>query len=106
MGIEQRRSVRKILKTKALVTVDGCAPMRGRTVDVSATGICAMLPDPLEAGQIGQISFKLLVDGRTAQIVARAKAAYCVVTSDEFRVGFQFVGLDVGAISDLARYLR
>lgn len=106
MLAEQRQSTRKILKVKALAAMEGHAPMLVRTVDISANGVSISVPEPMQTGKTGQISFDLLVEGKTVSIAARVKAMYCIFSSGEFKVGFQFLNLDLNAMSQLARFLR
>ena len=106
MLAEQRQSIRKILKVKALVALEGRAPMQVRTVDVSANGVSIAVPEPMQAGQNGQLSFDLLVEGKSVPVAARVQAMYCIFSSGEFKVGFQFLNLDLSAMSQLARFLR
>jgi hypothetical protein len=39
-------------------------------------------------------------------IQTRSKALYCVFSNGEYKVGFQFLNLDLGAMTVLARFLR
>jgi hypothetical protein len=103
---EQRKSARKVLKVRALLAMDGHDGMSGRTADVGANGLSVMLPAPLQPGQAGQVSFNLFVDGKATTIKARSKALYCVFSNGEFKVGFQFLTLDLSAMTVLARFLR
>jgi hypothetical protein len=80
--------------------------MSGRTADVGANGLSVMLPAPLQPGQAGQVSFDLFVDGKATTIKTRSKALYCVFSNGEFKVGFQFLNLDLSAMTVLARFLR
>lgn len=106
MLTDQRKSARKILKVKAVVAMDGQAPMLVRTLDISANGVSISVPEPMRGGQAGQISFDLMVDGKSTPIATRVKVMYCIFSSDEFKIGFQFLNLDMNAISQLARFLR
>ena len=106
MFTEQRTSARKILKVKAIVAMDGHAPMLVRTVDISANGLSITVPEPMQTGQAGQISFDLLVEGKAVPIAARVKAMYCIFSSGDFKVGFQFLNLDLNAMTQLSRFLR
>jgi hypothetical protein len=103
---DQRQSARKILKVKALVVMDGQPPLMGRTSDIGANGISVTVGRPMQAGQLGQLGFDLLVEGRTVSIRARAKVMYSILGGDEFKVGFQFLNLDLNAMTQLARYLK
>ena len=106
MFSEQRTSERKLLRTRARVAMEGIAPASGRTSDLGANGVCINLPDPLPVGQTGQVSFELLIDGKLVPISARARALYCIFSNGEFKVGFQFLNLELAAMTAVARYLR
>lgn len=86
--------------------MDGHAPVLVRTVDISANGLSISVPEPMQAGQAGQISFDLLVEGKRVPIAARVKTMYCIFSNGEFKVGFQFLNLDLNAMSQLSRFLR
>ncbi|UVW30273.1 PilZ domain-containing protein [Massilia sp. H6] len=103
---EQRKSERKLLRTRARVVMEGAAPMSGRTNDLGANGISINLPDPLTNGQTGQISFDLLVDGKLVPVSVQARALYCIFSSGEYKTGFQFMNLELAAMKVVARYLR
>jgi c-di-GMP-binding flagellar brake protein YcgR len=103
---EQRKSARKVLKVRALLATDSQETMIGRTADVSAHGVSVTLPAPLQPGQACQVSFDVFVDGKLTTIKTRSKALYCVLSNGEFKVGFQFVNLDLSAMTALARFLR
>ncbi len=86
--------------------MEGEGPVTGRTSDLGANGVAINLPDPVLVGQAGQVAFELLVDGKLVPISARAKALYCIFSGGEFKVGFQFLNLELGAMTAIARYLR
>ncbi|MEW6025112.1 MAG: PilZ domain-containing protein [Pseudomonadota bacterium] len=103
---EQRQSPRKVLKTRAMLAFEGSAPVLCRTTDLSAQGVSITVPHPVVAGQTAQLRFDLLVDGNIVPINTRAKASHCILSHGEFKVGFQFLNLDLGAMTALARFLR
>lgn len=103
---EQRKAARKIIKVKAVVAMDGQPPLLGRTADIGASGISVTVVRPMQPGQAGQVAFDLLVEGRAVPIQARAKVMYSILSGDEFKVGFQFVNLELAAMTQLARFLR
>lgn len=103
---DQRKSARKILKVKAMVALEGQAPVLARTSDIGSNGVSITMPDPLQAGQSGQLRFDLLVEGQLVPVQARARVMYCIFSGGEFKVGFQFMNLDMSAMSQLARFLR
>ena len=94
------------MKVKAVVAMDGQAPLPGRTSDLGTNGVSINVPHPLQTGQTGQVAFDLLVDGKPTPVHARAKVMYCIFGGDEFKIGFQFVNLDLQAMTQLTRFLR
>jgi hypothetical protein len=94
------------LKVKAVVAMEGQAPMPGRTSDIGSNGVSVTVPYPLQAGQAGQVAIDLLVDGKPTPLNLRARVMYCIFSGDEFKVGFQFVNPDLNAVSQLSRFLR
>ena len=103
---EQRQTQRKVLKVKALIVPEGGSPLVARTVDVSSSGMCVSVSAPIELGTHSQLRFDLLVDGKPNTIEVRSKVSYCILSGDEFKVGFQFVNLDLSSMTALAKYLR
>jgi hypothetical protein len=101
-----RQSARKIVKVKAVLAMEGQAAMPARTSDVGANGVSVTVPAPLQVGQTGQVSFDLLVEGKLAPIAARARVIYCIFSGGEFKAGFQFLNLDLTAMTKLSRFLR
>ena len=106
MHQDQRKTPRKVYRTKAVVVMDGQAPVIGKTFDVGASGVSINVTDPLAVGQGGQLAFDLLVDGACVTINARARVSYCIFSSGEFKVGFQFLSPDLAAVTMLARFMR
>jgi hypothetical protein len=103
---DQRQSERKIVKVKAVVAMEGQAPVPGRTMDVGANGVSVTVEHPLQVGQSAQVAFDLLVEGKLTPISARSKVIYCIFGGGEFKVGFQFLNLELSAMTQLARFLR
>jgi hypothetical protein len=106
VNIEQRKSPRKVLKTKALAAIDGQPPIAGRTVDLGADGVSMTFHDPVELGKSGYVRFDIFIDGRLSTVTAQATARYCIFSQGEFKVGFQFVELDRDASITINRFLR
>lgn len=106
MTTEQRQSARKILKVKGVLGLDGQPPMRVRTADIAANGVSVSVQEPMQPGQVGHIQFDLLIEGKPAPVAARVKAMYCIFSGGEFKVGFQFLNLDLGTMTQLSRFLR
>ncbi|WP_313168583.1 PilZ domain-containing protein [Massilia oculi] len=103
---DQRKSPRKVYRTKAMLAIDGQPPVGGKTTDVGTNGVSVSLADPLAVGQGGQLAFDLLVEGSFVTINTRVKVSYCIFSSGEFKVGFQFLQPDLAAVTALARFMR
>lgn len=103
---EQRQSPRKVFKTRAMLAVEGGAPVLCRTTDIAATGVSLTVPHPLGAGQAAQLRFDLLVEGNIIPVNTRARVQYCILSGGDFKVGFQFLNLDMAAMTALSRFLR
>jgi hypothetical protein len=103
---EQRRSKRKILKVKASLSIEGGATVPGRTVDVAGDGVCVLVTDSVQPGAAGLLRFELFHDGKVTPVSAKVRAQYCILTGGEYKVGFQFVTVDLSAMAALSRYLQ
>jgi len=65
--------------------------IRGRSIDLSLSGICLMLTDSIAAPQQCVVLFEASASGKTVQVNVGARAVYCTcVGTSGFRVGFQF----------------
>jgi c-di-GMP-binding flagellar brake protein YcgR len=103
---EQRQSQRKILKTRAMLALEGGAPVLGRTTDISANGVSLTLPQPVGIGQTAQMRFDLLVEGKLVPIHSKARTQYCILSHGEFKVGLQFLNMELNTMTALSRFLR
>jgi hypothetical protein len=103
---DQRNSPRKVLKTRALVVFDGAAPILCRTLDVGGNGICLTHSQPMAAGEACTLGFELFLDGKLVTIKTRSKAMYCIFSSGEYKIGFQFLNLELSAMTQLAKFMR
>ena len=103
---DQRQSPRKVFKTRAMLAVEGGAPVPARTTDIGAHGVSLTVPHPVSVGQSARLRFDLLVDGNVVPVNTRVKAQYCILSGGDFKVGFQFVNLEPAATSALSRFLR
>lgn len=93
---ETRIATRKVLRCRAKVLLNGGRPpLMGRTVDISLSGISLMLGESLPAGESCVVAFETPVNGNMKRVIASVKAVYSICGADGFRVGFQFVNLDM-----------
>ncbi|MEO7496963.1 MAG: PilZ domain-containing protein [Massilia sp.] len=103
---EQRKSPRKVLKAKAVLAMEGMPPIPARTLDIAANGIAVSTPHQLPVGATGKLSFDLYFEGKMMPISARARALYCIISNGEFKIGFQFISVDLTSMTTLAKFLR
>jgi len=89
-----------------MVVMDGAAPLPGRTLDISATGMSLTLGHKLAVGQGGNVSFELFLDGKPQILTCRSTVSYCIFSGDDFKLGFQFVNLDLSALTAISKFLR
>jgi len=89
-----------------MLAFEGGAPVMGRTTDLSAQGVSISVPHPVAVGATAQLRFDLLVDGNIVPVTTRVKASHCILSHGEFKVGFQFLNLELGAMTALSRFLR
>ena len=106
MSDESRQQERKILRTKALLRMDGMEQFLVKTMDVSTAGVGVACPKLLQQGQGGQIAFEMYFNGRNYQVASRIKVMYCIYNkNDGFKVGMQFVNLDMPSASAITKYM-
>lgn len=89
-----------------MLAAEGAAPVLGRTTDVSVSGVSLTVPNPVPAGQAVQVRFDLLVEGTVVPVNTRARTLYCILSGGEFKVGLQFLNLDLNVMTALSRFLR
>lgn len=103
---EQRREKRKVLKVKAKLVLEGAQPVFVRTADVGADGVSLVVPTVLKAGTTCMVHFDIFHDGKSSTINARSRVQYCVLSNGEFKVGFQFLQLEMAALASLSKFLH
>ncbi len=106
MLIEQRNSPRRVLKTRAVAVFTGVAPITARTIDVSGNGISLSFSRQIPTGLECDLTFDLFLDGQIREIRTRSKVMHCVFSNGEYKVGFQFLNLELSAMTLLAKFLR
>lgn len=93
-GIERREAVRRPLRGAAMVLLPGQPGRLGRTLDVSATGICVVLAETLPAGIECMVGFEMPDGtGMRKRVQSRARIVHSVLSkqSDGFKVGMQLL---------------
>ena len=103
---ELRSSIRKPLKVKALLAMEGEEAMIARTADVGGDGLCLMVGKALKQGAIGMVRFELFHEGKSKLIAVRAAVQYCILSNGEYKIGFRFVNLELSAMASISRFLH
>lgn len=107
MTVEQRQSQRKVLRIKALLSIDDAAPLAVRTMDVGKFGMGLVdIPLQLSIGQRIQVAFEMFFDGKNHDIEVNARVSYCIkAEGDGFKAGIQFLNLDAEGVLLIAQYI-
>ena len=106
MLVDQRSGARKILRSKAVMVMDGLPPILGRTLDISASAVSLTSDRKLATGDIGTVSFELFVEGRAQVVSCRSRVNYCIFSGDHFKIGFQFMNPDLASMATINIFLR
>ncbi len=94
------------MRAKAVIVMDGMPPLQGRTLDIGATGMSLTFEHKLAVGHLGQVSFELFLDGKPQVMTCRSKVTYCIFSGDHFKIGYQFVNLDLATSAAITKFLR
>ncbi len=106
MNEDQRQAVRKVLRTRALLRIDGREQFLVKTVDICSSGVGATCPQQLQAGLSGHIAFEMYYDGKSVHVASRVKVMYCIYNShDGFKLGLQFLNLDMTGAAAIAKFM-
>jgi hypothetical protein len=103
---DQRSAPRKPLKTRAVLTVKGAEPLAVRTLDISINGVCLSFLQPMPIGLSGRLSLDLIIEGKVNTVDMAARAAYCIFSNGQYKVGFQFTAVDMATVTLLAKFMR
>ncbi|QGZ42250.1 PilZ domain-containing protein [Pseudoduganella flava] len=106
MLVDQRQGVRKILRVRAMLVMDGGAPMPARTFDLGLAGMSVTTEYKVEVNKTGQVVFEMLVDGKPQIITCKAKVSHCIFSGDHFKVGFVFQPLTPEATAAITKFMR
>jgi c-di-GMP-binding flagellar brake protein YcgR len=99
---ETRSNPRKILRCPAQIQLQG-ASMRGRTIEISLSGLAVTMPEQMQPGQGCKVIFDALIDGKTSRITADANVVYSILSGTEgFRIGLKFAQIDAATNKLLA----
>ena len=106
MLVDQRSGARKIVRSKAVVMMDGAPPKQGRTLDISGSGVSLTFDHKLSPGDVGMVSFELFVEGRAQIVTCQSRVNYCIFSGDHFKIGFQFMNPDLATMATINKFLR
>lgn len=88
---DARVEPRKILRCSARIVLANGTQIKGRTIDISMSGISVMLVEPVPIAQVCTILFEAPGGTKIVQVNVPGKSVYCTcVGTDGFRTGFQF----------------
>jgi hypothetical protein len=104
--VDQRQGARKILRVRAMVVMDGEAPLAARTFDLGLAGMSVTAEHKVEVNRLGQVVFEMLVDGKPQIITCRTRVSHCIFSGDEFKVGFVFLPLNPDATAAITKFMR
>ena len=93
-GADRREAVRRHLRSPALVLLPGQPGRVGRTIDVSETGLCVLMPEGLPGGTECMVGFEVPdKTGARKRVQSRARVVHSVLSTqgDGFKIGMQFV---------------
>ena len=89
-----------------MVVLDGAPPAPARTLDICQSGLSLTMDHMVQAGQMGNVSFEMFIDGKPQILTCRSKVAYCIFSGDEVKVGFQFMNPDQATMAAIAKFMR
>lgn len=78
----------------------------GRTFDLGSSGVGVLLDLPLKVGVNARVSIGLLINGVVSPVHTQARVQYCIFSNGEYRLGFQFMQLEMVTVTLLGRFLR
>lgn len=91
---DRRVSERKLCRVSGLLYVQGHAPMRVKTVDLSAKGVALLLPQVLPERTVCELSFHLCLNGLLRRLAAKVEISNSVFLCSDVRAGCRFLSLD------------
>lgn len=94
-GADMRKSVRKVMLSKAIFVTHNVRSSSAITLDISTGGLSVTLPGPLEVGQACAISFDVPTEGMKERSLINGTVSSCVPRGDQaFRIGIHYVQSD------------
>ncbi len=95
---DHRQYPRKIFRTIVKVLVDKDHIYQAKSIDISQTGLCLIIPGKnLNIGTTCHIFFDLVLLGKVYKIQVVAKVVYSICVSEGFKAGLLFTKIDAVA---------
>ncbi len=94
------------MRGRAMLMLDGAAPVHARTQDVGLGGVSLSVVDSVLIEQCGLVSFQIFCGGKLDIITTRVEVVHCVCSSEGFKVGLQFGRLEEPAVAAIVNYLQ
>jgi len=106
VNAEPRGAARKLLHAQARVALPGGAVLRGKTIDLSLSGVSLLVAEQIPVGQVCPVAIETLLNGKAVRITARAKIVYSILKgTDGYRTGMHFVEIDAANHHTLAELM-
>ena len=107
MDVDKRQSARKLLRIKAVLTVNGSVRWNVRTTDIGMYGMCLNdIARALEPGQEVHVAFEMAFSGKVHNVSVNARVSHCTDTkTDGFKAGLQFIDVEPEVSVMLGQYL-
>jgi len=107
VDLDKRLSERKVLRVKAILTMDGAVPMLVRTMDIGKYGMCVInIPQALKTSLEVEVRFEVVFGGKIENVTITARVSYCVHSEEEgYRAGLQFLNPASPGAALIAQYI-
>ncbi len=106
--MDERRSDRRFAcDVQARISTPDGVDSEGRTVDISASGICMLSADPVPPGSHANFALQLVLEHATSDsLVLPGRVVWCTPLKDGYQVGAMFSStLDAGSVRKLDNLL-
>jgi hypothetical protein len=90
----RRRTVRKVMRFKALVLLPDDQLLEAHTIDLSLGGACLSVPTPLVVGEECRMQMEFTACGASRSVLLVSQVCYRTQLDNGFRIGVRFVQLD------------
>ena len=108
-GSERRKSVRRVLRTTAVVILNESQTFEVRTVDVSINGMAIVAPANPKPGVVFYIRFKVPLKNKGYEnFESKARVVHSIYSSSEsgFKIGLNFIQLPQNFATLLEKFIE